>query len=241
MPLSGTAAWTASRGRAVRYGPFRAPRPRAPGAQPRGRRPEAARRRPGAGISSVPRCVPWAECTCGGKAPVRRRTAPTGKNARNGVPGWPPRHAPGDGAPRGGRPRHSGGDLLLRRLGVASADPQVGVLTARSGDAAGVGLTPGARGGGRGLPPGCRRRASGTRCSRHHGGGRDDGEDRAPARTRPALRMRGERASTCVRTGPRCPPRAPTSDLPFAAGAGPEWNCVQGTVVFGTPGGKDAP
>lgn len=37
------------------------------------------------------------------------------------------------------------------------------------------------------------------------------------------------------------PSRAPKSDLPFAAGAGPEWNCVQGTVVSGTAGGKDAP
>ncbi len=63
MPLPGTVAKIASRGRAARYGPFRAPRPRAPGARPRGRRKGAARSRPGAGTYSARRCVPWAECT----------------------------------------------------------------------------------------------------------------------------------------------------------------------------------
>lgn len=77
-PPTGIAAKNASRGRAVPYAPSRAPRRRAPVARPRGRRPGAARKRPGAGgTPSALRYVPCAECTCGGKPPGPAPDRPT--------------------------------------------------------------------------------------------------------------------------------------------------------------------
>ncbi len=61
------------------------------------------------------------------------------------------RHAPGEAGLRGERLRGPGGDLFLRRLGVAAVDPQAGVLPGRLGGVAGVGLGPGANGGQRGV------------------------------------------------------------------------------------------
>lgn len=239
MLLSGTA----SRGRAVRYGPFRAPRPRAPEAQPREWRPRTERRRPGAGMSSVRRCVPWAECTCGGKGAGPPSGRPTGANAR------------GRGARevRSARPRGRG---RVPRGAAPAAAPEAAIRTPAPEAAVRTPALP--------LPVSLsvRRRsllvviAAARPLSVPHGtspraGPSNDSNIRARTTAGPPDRRESpdshdspdaRRTGRDLRTDrPVRPSRAPKSDLPFAAGAGPEWNCVQGTVVFGTPGGKDAP